>query len=422
MRLVRNLMISSIDIEQGPVGVFLKRLRLGFAAIMLVLLIVIPVTATLEYGVLGVTREAVLPVWGFVLAMLPEMLREARALLRHKILLVTAIGLLLCAGVWLYHGYSPYEPRFRLMLGISLMFPAAIAWFRIMGDHGFLLAFLAKTGVLVYACLKFGAVIVQGMPAREVFLHPPIYRHVRHFNYDLALVTGLAGAAFAIRTQIGRLLWVLGFVCLGFFSFWSGGRGQFLAMGAMLMVLMASRRPKDDLKPVFWAVLAFLFGGLCVVLSGETDLLWSAFHRSTKDTLNGISSSRLAIWQGTLASAFSSVNGALFGYGPESFERMAIFRQFKQYILHPHNTLVQWFFEYGLIGAGLLLISTIFLTIKCILPSLFQGRGIERVCASTLIGMMVFSLVDGVFYHPAPLLFMTLMWAYLFARTTRSAS
>lgn len=391
----------------------LDRLRHGLAALALVWFVVVSVTASLKYSTLGVTRECVLPVWAFVLVMWPEMVQETRLLLRSKVILATLVVLVICACAWLLRGYSIHEPRLRFMLGVALLFPAAAGWFRQVGPMGMQFAFVVKAGVLAFACFKFGVAIFQNMPAREIMARPPIYRHLRHLNYDLALISGMAGGVFAHKASLAKILWCLTFVLLGYFSFWSGGRGQFLTLGVVLISLGATMRASDDVRFAGLLIIAFLLGGLGVILSGETGFLLGALERSSRENLDMISTGRLAIWVGTLSKSMSSLGSALFGFGPEAFERMGLLRSF---IVHPHNVLVQWVLEYGLLGAGMLMASGTLMGWRCVLPALLSGEGMDRVCAATVIGMTAFAMVDGVYYHAAPLLFITLMWAYLFAR------
>lgn len=393
----------------------LDRVRHGLAGLALAWFLAVSVTASMSYSVLGTTAESVAPVWTFVLLMWPEMVRELRQLLRSRLMLLTLVVLVVCAAVWLTRGYSLHEPRLRFMLGVGLLFPAAAGWFRAVGHRGMQFALVVKTGVLAFACYQFGVAIWQGFVPRELFARPPVYRHLRHFNYDLALVSGLAGALPAGRRVFSSVLRFLVFVALGYFSFWSGGRGAFLALAVILGTLCLTRRHEDDWRVAALHVAGFVLGGVLVVLGGETYFLFGALERSAKDSANAISSGRLGIWKGTLSMGMSTLSGALFGFGPESFVRMGAFVQFRHYILHPHNTLVQWIFEYGLLGAAALCASALWLAWHCVWPALRAGNLMQRLCAATLVGMSAFALVDGVYYHAAPLLFLTLIWAYLYA-------
>lgn len=398
----------------------LDRVRHGLAGLALAWFLAVSVTASMSYSVLGTTAESVAPVWAFVLLMWPEMVRELRQLLRSRLMLLTLVVLVVCGAVWLTRGYSLHEPRLRFMLGVGLLFPAAAGWFRAVGHRGMQFALGVKLAVLAFACYKFGVAIWQGVLSRELFLRPPVYRHLRHFNYDLALVSGLAGALPAGSRLLSSALRFLVFVALGYFSFWTGGRGEFLALAVTLATLCLTRRHEDDWRVVMLYVAGFVLGGALVVLGGETYFLFGAVERSAKDSANAISSGRLGIWKGTLSAGLSTLPGALFGFGPEAFVRLAVFKAFGHYILHPHNTLVQWIFEYGLLGAGALCASALWLAWHCVWPALKVGNLMQRLCAATLVGMSAFALVDGVYYHAAPLLFLTLIWAYLYATRPQS--
>lgn len=406
-----------------PLGSWLNsprvaRARHVGAAGMMVWFIVASVVATQWLGTLQVTVQCSVPVWGFVLLMWPEAHIELAVLWRSWLIKLLVAVLAMGSVTWLaFQGYSVYEPRWRFMLGVGLLFPAAVGWFRLAGHKGMQFAFFVKAALLVYAAWRFGLTLFGGSAQHMLGRRWPIYNHIRHFNHDLALVGGLLGGVVSHQKWMNRLLMLLGFVLLGFFSFWSGGRGQLMAMCVMLVALIASHRQHEDARFAAIAVMAFLLGGVLVLCSGETQNLFHAVARTDKSSLNAVSSGRLHIWTATLSQALSTPWGALFGYGPESFHNMKMYAQFGSYILHPHNTLVQWVFEYGLLGTAALVAAAVNLGRRVVWPVLWSDRGILRLSAATLMGMAAFALVDGIFYFASPLLFITLIWAFLYAQT-----
>lgn len=397
--------------------------RIIFASAMMLWFIVVSVSASRAHNVLEVTEKCIAPVWLFVLAMMPEVIRESRAFIRNRFILLPVIALSVCCASWFFQDYSRFEPRLQFTAGVVLLFPAAVGWFRIAGDKGMQLAILIKITVLAFACYLIGSDIISGVSSREIFLHPPIYRHLRHFNYDLAIVAAMIGGLMLPRFRYFKWLIVLSFFVLGYFSFWSGGRGQVVALLVVVVSLSlgVTRERLHELSFPIQAISAFLFGALLVVLTGQTDLAFGALDRSSREGLNAVSSGRLAIWMGTLSTSSETVVGALFGHGPESFVRLAVFKQFNHYITHPHNTVIQWVFEYGVVGAAAVMTIYFNLAKRCVWPALFSANKLERLSSAAVIGMTVFSLFDGIYYHAAPLLFMTLIWAYLCSRSSREA-
>lgn len=393
-------------------------LRYSFATCMLALSILIPVTATEKFNVFLTAEKSTWPVVWFILAMIPDLFREIRTLFQNKIILITSVCLFLESLIWLSQGYRLGEPRLLFMVAVCLFFPAASAWFRVTGEAGFQFVLAVKVLLLGYASYKIGFAIFENVPANELSAHPPIYRNVRHFNYDLALVSGLAGGLIFSRIPATRVLLTLGFSALGFFSFWSGGRGEFVAIGVMLAALAFSGRPRNEVKFAVVAVIAFLSGGLLVFVSGYTDLLLNAVDRMGRDDANAVSSGRWDVWIRTLHYAFSNFPGAVFGHGPESFVREALANG---HITHPHNAIVQWVLEYGVIGSLMLVTAYASMARQTVWPALFSEFRTDRLCAATVIGMTVFSLVDGIYYHAAPLIFMTLIWAYLYSQYVNPA-
>ena len=412
---------------QQPLGTWLTSPRVARARHvgaegMMVWFIVASVVASQWGGTRFVTSQCIVPVWGFVLLMWPEARIELAVLWRSWLIKLLVAVLAMGSVTWLvFQGYSVFEPRWRFMLGVGLLFPAAVGWFRSAGQKGMQFAFLVKAVVLMYAAWRFGLTLFGGSAPPVPGRRWPIYRHIRHFNYDLALVGGLLGGVFSHQKWMSRLLILLGFLLLGFFSFWSGGRGQMVAMCVMLVALIASHRQHEDARFAAMAVMAFLLGGVLVLCSGETQNLFHAVARTDKASLNAVSSGRLRIWVTTLSQTLSTPWGAVFGYGPESFVRMGMYAKLRDPIVHPHNTIVQWVCEYGLLGTAVLVAAAVNLGWRVVWPALWSEKGILRLSAATLVGMAAFAMVDGVFYHASPLLFITLIWAFLYSQIQPAA-
>jgi len=242
---------------------------------------------------------------------------------------------------------------------------------------------------------------------KNIAIDPPIYRNIRHYNYDLMCAIG--GLVFLyVSGKISKSWFFCICLFLCFMSLWTGGRGQLVALFIFMVLIFASR-----LYEVFWFfVLSVLFSVFVLVISDNTFLLSGQLEKTLfSEGLNRVSSGRLDIW----VDSFNFANKSFFtGYGADSFRGYGIGPSF---ILHPHNSIIQFFFEYGV--WGLVLFSAFFLWLmslcfQCILFDKFSC--VDKVLSSIIVVMLLYSLVDGIFYHAAPFSFFVSLVSALFFR------
>lgn len=405
----------------------LAYMRHGVATLLLGLSIVVSVLATRYVGVLTVSELTIWVLLAFFVAMLPESINELRKMARLRLTRIAGVAVLFCATSWVFHqGVQLNSIRMLAPLVWFLFFVSAVAWFRHDAGRRIAVVFWLKLSLTALALLVLSVVLWQGVSTREIFVSPPIYRHLRHANYDLAMVIGLA--LWFFHRVGGRFHWpaVAGFALLGYFSFWSGGRGEFLAL--LVMALMLVTLGKVSVRsPVFLVpALSLLAGGVLVLVSGQGDLLLDRIGRSVNGTADAISSGRVRIWTVAMERVLESPYSALFGFGPDAFVRLGIYRDVwpgqSQYIVHPHNTLVQWALDFGMVGVAVL-IGVVVRVAQVAFGFIAEpGIGPEKAASIMVLGMLVFGLVDGVYYHAAPLAFMVLIWAYLYACRARTMS
>lgn len=408
----------NIAIADSPFRYRFAQIRRRIGTAFLLALIAFPVIGTELLNTIAITHSTTLLLWGFVAAMLPETINESKQLLRNKALLVSICTLGTCVATWLIFPGSFDGLRCLFMIGVVFCLPAAIGWFRQSGARSISVLIWAKACVVAYASFRIGVAILQQIPAQEMFNRPPVYRHLRHFNYDLSLMSGLAlGLASRGATMRRYQNWLLvAYFAVGFFSFWSGGRGGVLAVVVMLFAWWLGARTLRTFRVAALSATAFVAGGLAVIASGRSHFLLHAFARSSKDTLDGISSNRLGIWMDTWTVATSNSRQLWFGHAPEAFINLQVYRMSGPYITHPHSALLQWILEYGLLGTAAIVLGMLTLGWQHALPHLRHGNGVERSITATVIGMTAFSLVDGIYYHAAPLVFLTILLAYLISR------
>jgi len=237
----------------------------------------------------------------------------------------------------------------------------------------------------------------------SVFKDPPIYRHLRHLNYDLMIALG---ASFLLlekqKLRLSGFLWLASVFAV--FSLWTGGRGQLISLAIFIALCFFYVR----IKLYFYIFMIFLVSFLLIWVSGETEFMFGQIEKTFEfSSINSISTGRLQIWQATFSEA---VSGGWAGLGADQFKEF-----YSGFIVHPHNSVLQFFFEYGFLGVSLTLAFLVWSGAKCLLIVFDSEQETNlRTMASLILSMYAYSLVDGIFYHAIPFSFMVFIAAGIF--------
>tara|TARA_B100002003_G_scaffold247267_1_gene278491 strand:- start:2114 stop:3331 length:1218 start_codon:yes stop_codon:yes gene_type:complete len=237
----------------------------------------------------------------------------------------------------------------------------------------------------------------------SVFKDPPVYRHLRHLNYDLMIALG--ASLLLLEKQKLRLSGFLLLVSVfAVFSLWTGGRGQLVSLAIFIALCFFYVR----IKISFCIFIIFLVSFLLIWVSGETEFMFGQIEKTFEfSSINSISTGRWQIWQVTFIEA---VRGGWAGLGADQFKEF-----YSGFIVHPHNSVLQFFFEYGFLGVLLTLAFLVWSGAKCLLIVFDSEQETNlRIMASFILSMYAFSLVDGIFYHAIPFSFMVFIAAGIF--------
>lgn len=243
------------------------------------------------------------------------------------------------------------------------------------------------------------ALVVFGVGAKSMFF--PAYWSARLFGAH-QFAGCLATLALLLKPPSSKplkLLTVAAALIVWTGLAWSGSRAPALGLAVALAVWFwrgSSAERRFLLRSVPALSLAAL--ALSYPLGTPYPQLgwWDAFTRTAQATgLDSVSSDRTRFWSVTFDHALTS---PWIGHGADNY----LYIQPKQNGNQPHNALLQWFLEYGLFGAMpivLLLLRGIlgFFTSRP-LPDM-QVRPFQSWAAASLVGALVYSLFDGVFYH-----------------------
>lgn len=259
--------------------------------------------------------------------------------------------------------------------------------------------------------------------AHNWFVGTPLFGHIRHFGYY-----ALAGLIFSASPLLAsgkgspwprRILALAALsICWGFL-FWTGGRAAIGAgcVGLALIVWFAGRGRRAWTAAICLAAtgIGLWLSTLFWVENPWVGLLHLVERTSEATSVNGVASGRLTIWAGAL----EPIEGVrwLVGLGPDAYRHLPT----KTFGVQPHSMLVQFVLDWGVLGA-MPFIALLGVLVGKALSNLRRERDplrrAARVTALALIvGSTVHSLVDGLYYHAQPLLFLCICFAIVLLPT-----
>jgi O-antigen ligase len=205
----------------------------------------------------------------------------------------------------------------------------------------------------------------------------------------------LAILAKTTRAQIG---WTVAAALLIGLSFWSGTRNSIAAVLGVLALGFAFLPPMRRVKTVAMATAALVggFAAAHVHLSPVPSFQVTRFYAPVPAEVaakTDLSSGRTTMWQVT---AKEVLDRPLFGHGESQFRVHPVTRQFN--LFHPHNSVIQIAFQWGIFGAMCFFALFAALWFKLLRAA---RQTPDRALPAFLIVNILFaiSLIDGAYYY-----------------------
>ena len=325
-------------------------------------------------------------------------------------------GFLLCAtgasaalSTW-GAAYIPWSTDRLMLYYAAALFGLAVYLLHRTGRRGTAVGYLIAIGIVHVAILAFILLWVNehGDPRRI-----PYHSNIRHFAYHGYLAAAAMTAVFVLRRESVIVTFPVTVAALfGIVFFGSRGALYSWVIFVCVAAIFTDRRKQ---------LLAF--SGSALLLAGLAAYQASALGFATQESLFSRaeigaavvyrSAGRWPIWVDTF---HAILEHPWFGYGPEGY---AVSRCCNPRTIQPHNFVLQFVMEFGLVGFSLLL---------CVACSLFGEvggfRSIARkartdpqvgMLASILLGFLAYALIDGLLYHAIALLHFAVLTGLLFA-------
>lgn len=224
----------------------------------------------------------------------------------------------------------------------------------------------------------------------------PFFSNIRHWGYLQAITL-----PFAYYLILQKRYAYIGYALattLWWSIFWSGGRSVFMASSFITLLVYAHLfKEKTTEKLLLILMISISLSWTSNVSNRETPIsrMFGNGENIVNQSLNRYSAGRIDMYRDTIFRAWDK--NPLFGLGPDSF-RFQIPEIF--WTMHPHNSLIEAFFSYGLIGATLLILLSLRISSKANTKSNNLLITATYSCSSILL----ISMLDGPLYHAFSLL------------------
>ncbi len=240
----------------------------------------------------------------------------------------------------------------------------------------------------------------------------PGFSNIRHIGYLLLLgaATSLGALVSGYYKSLHFTLAIINIALI----IWFGSRGPLLALlvATIIGVVVLPALRKIDRLLVITTILA-LASIISQIIPTPPNVSYNIFNRvevkqvensqSSENRIDTISSGRLVMWK----DAAQMIVQKPLGHGSDQFKYSA--KSAKGASRHPHNLLLQIFFEWGLIG-GATFLFLIAMIVRTIVHEFIAGRS-KAIFLLPTIAASIFALMDGLLFYALPISLLCLLIA-----------
>jgi O-antigen ligase len=262
---------------------------------------------------------------------------------------------------------------------------------------------LETLSVLLAASAAFSGIVLYGFANikgldgdLEWVSYLPGFAHIRHTGYVFAPAIAISLAHMAARPNKLRKTHMVLLVLNTALMLWLGSRGPVFAVLVASIVCMSFFSEMRSFRFLLNAAIAGITGAILSLIAplpnhgafGAIQRFWSSSSDPT-----AFSSGRLNFWSET---AELILQQPLIGHGVFQFQFVST--NAAGIYKHPHNSILQFMFDWGVIGAGLL-VTLIGFAIHAAFFKAKPSPYVRLVSAMGFTTMLAFSLLDGVFFY-----------------------
>lgn len=269
-----------------------------------------------------------------------------------------------------------------------------------------IVVFLLLAPFTLYEYFQF-AKTLDNNQAKYISTKLSYYGHIRHFSYH-AFIACCCGTTLWFKFPHYRKLFFTLTLCCLIALLFSGGRAALIAF--FFFVACCSIKLMPYRKLLFTFSLLIFSSVLILILlkiSPFHSIVDSLIYRSGNfSSIDHILSGRPRIWN----NALNSLNNQTFliGMGPGSY----LWTDNVQFgTVQPHSMIIQLIIEYGYLGGSVILMCCCYFLYPLYKSNMVaEHLKIEHLCLCCFFAAyLVYSLVDGLFYHAYPMLHLAII-------------
>lgn len=231
-------------------------------------------------------------------------------------------------------------------------------------------------------------------------LRLPSATNIRQIGNLLAILAIAPVTALLARDHTQKVFYFWAVALIVAFVTWTGTRGGMLglALGSILGVLMAFKFTSS--RNLALLVISWVTGILISIpffLPAADFGLFRMVKTVTSD--QEISPGRIEMWTDTLSEILKN---PVLGFGSGSY-RQNMFEQYQYDFNHPHNVVLQYMYDWGIVGgmAALMILACLgwrLFTIKN------QGSTVRFLSIAGFCATLAIAMIEGTLFHPLPIL------------------
>lgn len=296
---------------------------------------------------------------------------------------------ILGAGVWFVH----------LLFSIAILYLIREAGFEALRLEK--LAIILSTAAAVAGLTVYVFANAKGLDGdMEWVSYLPGFANIRHTGYIFAPAIAISLASIAAKPSEFVKTHILLIIVNSALLLWLGSRGPVFGILVAFVVCFVCFSEMRSFRFLSKAALAAISGALISILAplprhdafGALQRFWN-----TSSDPGEFSSGRISFW---IEAWQLIVQRPLVGYGPFQFQIVStnaagIFK-------HPHNSILQFLFDWGVIGG----LSFLALMGLAVYAAFFIAKSPSYVRLISVMGfttISAYSLIDGLFFYAYPI-------------------
>jgi O-antigen ligase len=262
----------------------------------------------------------------------------------------------------------------------------------------------------VWAIFVGGLVYVAALSYFAIFVPKPVdfrwserlpsatnIRQIGNVVSLLALVP-VTLLLFESNARKAALAWV-GLICLLTFVMWSGSRGALISLCVATGFAAWRTRPAISVVRQLFFVSAAVIALVASVLIPVPDSSFGIIRMAESVSSSDLSSGRVQIWQNSVSAI---LNSPLFGHGAGTYRHnMALMNGVP--LNHPHNFILQFVYDWGILGGGLLIAFLTSFGVRLLSSSVSRANA-RFLASSAFVTLVSGAMIDGPLFYPLPII------------------